>query len=240
MKVLGPLVLAGWFAACGSGDDDEDVLVFAAASLTEAFSDLGEAYEASTGAAIDLNFAGSSELAAQIEAGAPAAVFAAADEVSAERVAAHAAGAPLPFATNEMVLAVEPGNPADVRGVEALADDELIVVVCAVEVPCGRYAQQVAANAGIAIAADSYEANVKGVVTKVALGEADLGVVYRTDAVAAGDEVEAVEVAPDVNVEAVYPLVLLDGAGDDAEDFVRFVLGPEGRALLADHGFGAP
>lgn len=236
------LTLATLAAACGGGGSTDDALdVFAAASLTEAFSELGSTFEETTGIDLELSFAGSSDLATQIVEGAPADVYAAADLVTMDRVvdAGVASGRPVTFATNEMVLVVEAGNPLGVDGLDALADPDAVVVVCAPEVPCGRYAASIAAGAGIVPEIDSYEANVKAVVTKVALGEADVGLVYRTDAAAAGGDVSTVELPPDVNVTAEYPVVgVSDGAASAA--FIEFLLGPTGREVLRQHGFGVP
>jgi molybdate transport system substrate-binding protein len=248
---LGPTALALGLTAgmgvvamsCGGGDDD-GVTVFAAASLTEAFAEIGEVFDASTGVQVTLNHAGSSDLATQVIEGAPADVFASADPESMQRVVdagATSGSAPAIFATNELVLVVEPGNPLGVDGIAALARPDPVVVLCAPEVPCGRYAEESAGLAGVEPDVDSYEANVKAVVTKVSVGEADIGVAYRTDAIAADGRVTAVEIPPDENVVAEYPIaVLAESAGPEAEDFVAFVLGPDGRRILARHGFGQP
>mgnify|MGYP000624372694 FL=1 len=122
-----------------------------------------------------------------------------------------------------------------------LADDDLVVVQCAPAVPCGSYAEQIFVNAGITVTPASFEENVKAVVTKVALGEADAGIVYRTDVLAAGEAADGVAISDDVNVTASYPIVLTDSAAnpDGAQAFVDFVLGPTGQQVLADFGFGS-
>lgn len=215
--------------------------VFAAASLTEAFTDVAEAFEAQVDVDIALNFGGSSDLATQVVEGAPADVLATADLPSMERaVGAGAVARPATFATNEMVLVVEEGNPLNVDDLTSLADSDLVVVLCAPEVPCGRYAAEVAARAGVETQADSLEPSVKAVVTKVAVGEADIGVVYRTDALA-DSRVTAVAIPSEDNIIAEYPIALLaESSAPDAADFVAFVLGPDGREILTRHGFGAP
>jgi len=252
--VLGPaLAMTGivWATAgCSVGSDDSshasgDVVVFAAASLTEAFSDIGEAFEAARpDTTVTFNFAGSSELAAQIVEGAPVDVFASADATNMTKVTdagAHA-GPPLPFATNRPEIIVEAGNPLGITGVGDLARRDLVVVTCAPEVPCGSYAADVFAEAGVEVEPASYERNVKAVVTKVELGEADAGIVYATDVVAAGDDADGVEIPDGLGVQAEYPIVPLVGAPNPAagREFISFVLGDEGRRILTDHGFGTP
>ncbi len=229
--------------SCGGADPSDSTLtVFAAASLTEAFGELGDAFTAANpDSELVLNFASSSDLARQITEGAPADVFVSADLVNMAKVtdAGAAIGEPVVFATNRAEIVVEPGNPLDIVDVADLADPDLVLVVCAPEVPCGSYADQVFATAGVTVTPDSLEENVKAVVAKVMLGEADAGIVYATDVLAAGDRATGVEIPDDVNVVADYPIVAVS---DDAAAaaFVDFVLGPAGQAVLASHGFGAP
>jgi molybdate transport system substrate-binding protein len=243
------LVAAGLLAsACGSGADGanrDGISVFAAASLTAAFTEVADAFMAvNPDADVTLNFAGSSELVAQISDGASADVFASADVATMTTLAAAGlvAGDPKVFATNVAEIMVERGNPEGIGSLADLAAGDLIVVQCAPEVPCGSYAEQVLANAGVSVTPASFEENVKAVVTKVTLGEADAGIVYRTDVLAAGDGADGVSIPDDVNVVAEYPIALV---GDDADravanSFVDFVLGADGQAILADFGFGPP
>jgi molybdate transport system substrate-binding protein len=251
--VLGPtLAVAGglWAAGCsvGSGDSSHasgEVVVFAAASLTEAFSDIGDAFEAARpDTTVTFNFAGSSELAAQIVEGAPVDVFASADSPNMTKItdAGVHAGPPLPFATNRPEIIVAPGNPLGVTGVADLARPDLVVVTCAPEVPCGSYAADVFAAAGVDVEPASYERSVKAVVTKVELGEADAGIVYATDVAAADGEADGVEIPTDLGVLAEYPIVPLVSAPNPAagREFISFVLGDEGQRILIDHGFGTP
>jgi molybdate transport system substrate-binding protein len=221
------------------------VAVFAAASLTEAFTELGEAFtDEQPGVELTLNFAGSSDLVTQITDGAPADVFASADLANMARLtdADGNAGTPVIFATNVAEILVEAGNPAGIAGVADLADDDLVVVQCAPEVPCGSYAEQIFDNAGVAVTPKSFEENVRSVVSKVTLGEADAGIVYRTDVIAAGEAASGVAIPDDVNVVAEYPIVATATAGNPtgARSFIDFVLSPAGQAILAGHGFGAP
>ena len=244
------MVVAGLVvASCGSGDGGSDdssggnVTVFAAASLTAAFTELGDAFTAANpDVEVTFNFAGSSDLVAQISDGAPVDVFASADFANMSKLtdADLAAGEPATFATNAAEIVVEPGNPRDIAGLAGLADSDLIVVLCAPEVPCGAYAERVVANAGITVTPSSYEENVKAVVTKVTLGEADAGIVYRTDVIAAGDAAQGVPIPDDINVVAEYPIALVADAPNaaGAQAFIDFVLGPAGQGIVAAYGFG--
>ena len=236
-------------ASCGSGDGGSDdssggnVTVFAAASLTAAFTELGDAFTAANpDVEVTFNFAGSSDLVAQISDGAPVDVFASADLANMAKLsdAGLATDEPAIFATNAAEIVVEPGNPLGIAGVADLADSDLIVVLCAPEVPCGAYAEQVVANAGTTVTPSSYEENVKAVVTKVTLGEADAGIVYRTDVIAAGDAAQGVPIPDDINVVAEYPIALVADAPNaaGAQAFIDFVLGPAGQKILAASGFG--
>jgi molybdate transport system substrate-binding protein len=236
-------------ASCGSDDsgsgDGTDVTVFAAASLTAAFTEIGEAFMVDhPDAEVTFNFAGSSALVAQITEGAPVDVFAAADLANMDKLtdAGLEAAVPVVFAANLAEIIVEPGNPQGITGVADLADPDLVVVQCAPEVPCGAYAEQIFDNAGVTVTPSSFEENVKAVVTKVTLGEADAGIVYRTDVIAAGDDAAGVAIPADVNVVADYPVVALADAPnpDGGRVFIDFVLGPAGQQILASHGFDSP
>jgi molybdate transport system substrate-binding protein len=147
---------------------------------------------------------------------------------------------PVVFATNSLQIIVEPGNPQGISGVADLGNDDLITVVCAPEVPCGTYAQQVFDSAGVTVTPDSLEENVRAVVTKVTAGEADAGIVYKTDVTAAGDQVAGVEIPAEVNVLAEYPIVVTKDAAnaDAAQAFVDFVLSDPGQTILGAYGFG--
>jgi len=223
-----------------------DVTVFAAASLTAAFTEIGDAFMVEhPDANVVLNFAGSSDLVTQIIEKAPADVFASADMSNMAKVtdAALNSSEPVVFATNIAEIIVGAGNPKDVTGVDDLADpSELIVVQCAVEVPCGKYAAQIYENAGITVTPASLEENVKAVVTKVTLGEADAGIVYATDVTAAGDDADGIEIPDAINVEAEYPIASLSDAPnpDGASAFIEFVLSEQGQAILASYGFLTP
>jgi molybdate transport system substrate-binding protein len=257
------LVVAGLVAAaCGSDDDatsatsppgaavsgeavSGEVVVFAAASLTDAFTELGDAFAAANpDASVTFNFAASSELVAQIIEGAPADVYASADVSNMTKLtdAGANAGDPVTFANNLAQIVVAPGNPLGIAVLEDLEDDELILVVCAPEVPCGTYAEEIFRNAGVAPGADSYEENVRAVLTKVTLGEADAGIVYATDVTAAGDEADGVVIPDDVNVVAEYPIAVTSEAPnpEGARAFIDFVLSEQGQTILASYGFTSP
>ncbi|HEV2873016.1 MAG TPA: molybdate ABC transporter substrate-binding protein, partial [Actinomycetota bacterium] len=187
-------------AACGGSDapwggsagSSEEIKVFAAASLTAAFDELGGRYaSANGGTKVSFNFAGSQALATQIQQGAPADVFASADTTNMGKVK-DLVGTPQNFAGNLLQLVVEQGNPKDVKGLEDLARGDLKVVLAAEEVPAGKYAKQVLDKQAVTVKPVSLEDNVKALVTKVALGEADAGIVYLTDVPAGGDKVEGV------------------------------------------------
>lgn len=246
MRFAAAALVALATVSCGSdGSERTGVTVFAAASLTAAFTELAEAFAADTpDVEVTLSFAGSSELVAQILEGAPADVFASADLANMNRLteASGHADAPVVFATNAAEIVVEAGNPLGIDGVADLAEPDLVVVLCAPEVPCGAYAEQVVERAGVTVTPRSFEQNVNAVVAKVALGEADAGIVYRTDVIAAGDAVAGVTIPADANVVAEYPIVTTaDSANPAAADaFVGFVLGPTGQQILGRSGFGAP
>ena len=225
-RLLAVLLLVG--ACCAPSD--AGVTVLAAASLTEAFGDLGRA---------TFSFAGSQQLVAQVEAGAPVDVVATADAEAMDRlVRAGLVGEPRDFARNRLAIAVEPGNPKQITALADLDRDGLKVVLADPAVPAGRYTRQVLARAGVDVRPVSLELDVKAVARTVAAGEADAGLVYATD-VAAGARVDV----PDaVNVVATYPVAVVATSGKraQAEAFVDRLLGPEGRAALAGRGFGLP
>jgi molybdate transport system substrate-binding protein len=222
---------------------DGDLVVFAAASLTDAFTAIGDAFESEhPDVDVTLNFAASSDLVAQIDEGAPADVFASADQRNMDKLveAERAAAEPATFATNSLAIVVEAGNPLDIASVEDLAEPDLVVVTCDPEVPIGGYTEQVFEAAGVDVTPDSLEETVRGIVTKVVEGEADAGLVYVTDVLAAGDEAEGVDLPADINVVAAYPIAPVTDAPNPAasEAFTEFVLSDDGQAILAALGFG--
>lgn len=224
---------------------DAELTVFAAASLAVPFTRLADDFEAAyPGTAVRLNLAGSADLAAQLLAGAPADVFASADEASMAKVVdgGLTAGEPEDIATNTLTIAVPPGNPAGITGFADLTVTGAQVVVCAVQVPCGAAAAKLEEAAGARLSPVSEETSVTGVMGKVVSGEADAGLVYVTDVRAAGDSVQEVPFPEAQQAVNRYPLVRLDGPAEAelAEAFVGFIRSAEGQAALQEAGFGVP
>jgi len=231
--------------------DGKTLTVFAAASLRDVFGGLGAAFEREhPGAKVHFNFAGSQELRTQIENGAPADVFASAENKHMD--AAHKAGmvdAPKPFATNAPVIVVPADNPGKVTSLKDLPNVKRLVIGTP-EVPIGTYTLQILDKAKSQYGADfparvqarvvSRELNVRQLLTKVSLGEADAGIVYRTDARSAGGKVRVVEIPAELNVVAEYPIATVTKAPnpDLARAWVALVTGPAGQTALKDAGFG--
>lgn len=248
--ILAGLVLAvpTMLGTACSGDantDTAELVVFAASSLTDAFAEIGDAFTAEyPEVRVTFNFAGSGDLVTQITHGAPADVFASADDSNMTKLigAGENAAEPVTIAKNTFQIIVEPGNPKDIADLADLADSELIIVLCDETVPCGKGAATVLSNAGVTVTAKSLEDKVKGVVTKVTTGEADAGIVFVTDVIAAGAAAEGVEISADVNVISNYPIVVTKAAPNAAaaQLFIDFVASDEGQAILASYGFLAP
>lgn len=223
-----------------------DVTVFAAASLTEAFTELGSAFEAMhPETTVTFNFAGSQQLATQIATdGAPADVFASASQTQMDVVADADLldGDPVVFARNRLEIVVEPGNPADVTMLEDLGRDDVTVVLAAEEVPAGQYAREALDAADVTVQPVSLETDVRAVLTKVALGEADAGIVYTSDIAAAEERVEGVAIPDEDNVIATYPIAAQRDAPNAAaaRAFVALVRSDEGHRTLDAYGFVAP
>ncbi|WP_311259885.1 molybdate ABC transporter substrate-binding protein [Microbacterium sp. WCS2018Hpa-9] len=216
-----------------------ELTIYAAASLSGAFDEIGDAFEQKNpDVKVSGVYDGSSTLVTQLLEGAPADVFASADEATMDKLE-DAAVDPALFASNTLVIAVPVGNPGGVDTLDDLAD--VTTVLCAPEVPCGAASAALLSSAGVDVDAASLEQNVTAVLTKVAAGEADAGLVYATDVVGR-DDVEVI--VPDGADEVVnhYPIAALSEASNaaGAEAFVAFVLSDEGQRILADHGFGAP
>lgn len=213
--------------------------------MTDAFEDLEARFEAANpGYEIELNLAGSSGLRAQILSGAPADVFASANQVVMDQVVAGGTvvGQPTDFATNRLQIAVPIGNPADIATIEDFARPDLFLGLCNPSVPCGSLAEAALAEADVTPSVDTREPDVRALLTKIALRELDGGIVYATDVAASPDEVEAVAVADDLTGRAVYPVAVLDQGENTAggQAFVSFLLADEGRGILVDRGFELP
>jgi molybdate transport system substrate-binding protein len=246
------LVLAAALAACGSEDggsggsggsgDDTTLNVYAASSLTAAFDELGRKFEAShDGVEVALSYGGSSDLVAQIQQGAPADVFASADEANMQKLTDDdlTGSDPVPFATNTLEIAVPPGNPAGITSFQDLAKSGVKLVVCAPEVPCGAATQKAADAAGVTLEPVSEEQSVTDVLGKVTSGEADAGVVYVTDVKAAGDRAEGIDFPESGSAVNVYPIATVKGSdrADLAQEFVDLVTGAEGQQVLKSFAF---
>jgi len=222
-----------------------ELTVSAAASLSAALPKIAKAFESShSGVTVHGNFAGSSTLVQQIREGAPVDVFASADESNMQKLvdAGEVAGTPVVFARNRLAILVQQGNPKKIATIADLARPGQTVSLCGPTVPAGRYAREIFAKAGVGVPESSQELDVKAVVSRVVLGEADAGIVYTTDVRAAGDRVSGVELPDALNVVALYPAAALKRAGDAAlaQAFVGFLRGPEAQAILAQLGFLAP
>jgi len=207
--------------------------VFAASSLTNAFAAEAAAFTHRTGQQTTFSFAGSQELVAQVQQGAPADVVATADLPTMRRLPGSASARV--FARNRLVIVTPRGNPRHVEGLRDLARAGVVVVLAAPAVPAGRYAAQALAAAGVTVHPKSLEDNVRGVLTKVQLGEADAGIVYASDAKSATRDVTTIPI-PGAPV-ASYPVLVLHPAG---AAFAEFLLSAQGQAILARFGFLPP
>lgn len=237
------VVLLLLVAAC-SNVDRERVVVSAASSLTDVFVELAETYEFShPDVDVVLNFAGSSLLREQLLSGAPVDVFASASmEIMGEiEDSGLIDGDPVEFAANELQIAVPPGNPAGITGLEDFGRGDVFMGLCERQVPCGVLAHEVLSSAGVVPTLATEEPNVRALLTKVATGELDGGIVYRTDVLDSSD-VAGVDIPSELNRTATYPIaVILEGPNrDSGRSFVEFVLSDDGREVLARHGFGTP
>ena len=226
-----------------------EVTVSAASSVTAVFRELEPAFEAANpGVTLTFNTGASSSLAEQIVRGAPVDVFASADFVTMDRVvrAGAAQGKPRRFARNVLQLAVPKDNQGEVRGLADLARPELVVALCAPQVPCGRAAERVLAAARVKAKPDSFEQDVTATITKVRLGEVDAALAYRTDVLAAGDEVTGIdfpEASAGVNDYLIVRVKGSDpaaGRAPGADAFIDYVLGRAGQAALSAAGFRTP
>lgn len=240
------LLLAAVVALAGCGDDTADtVTVSAAASLTGPFTVLADEYEDQyPDMDVRVNFGASSALAQQVLSGAPVDVFAAASAATMETVtrAGKSDGAPVRFARNVLEIAVPRAQQGRIRSLADLGRPGVKVALCAPEVPCGAAADALARLAGVPIRPVTREPDVKAVVTKVALGEVDAGLVYRTDVLAAGDRVAGVPVPGAERVANDYLVTVVVGSRHRAEAhrFVALLQSERGRAVLREAGFGLP
>lgn len=246
MRIAGALVLVLLGAGCGSGTGaDEELRVSAAASLTDAFAAIEEVFEERhPGVDIVLNLGGSATLREQILEGAPVDVFASANLANMEQVmeAGETGAAPVIFAHNLLQIAVPPDNPGNVTDLADFANENLLIGLCAEDVPCGDFARETLAQAGINPAIDTNEPDVRALLTKVEAGELDAGITYVTDVAAAEGRVRGIDIPGEVNVVATYPIAALAGATNPeaAAAFIEFVLSEEGQSILNGFGFSSP
>jgi len=220
------------------------ITVLAAASLTEAFNQIGKDFEPKNpGSKVTFSFGSSATLASQIVQGAPADVFAAASPATMKTVtAAGAANTPQDFVSNTLEMAVPTGNPHKITGLKDFGDESRRIAICAPQVPCGAAAVKVFAEAKIVPRPDTLEQDVKATLQKVASDEVDAALVYKTDVLSAGDQVEGIEFPEAQQAINVYPIATVKDSKNPAlaQAFVDYVLSPEGHAVLAKAGFAQP
>ena len=247
---LAAVLVAPLAAACGSshpapaasvGASHGTVVVFAAASLKDAFTSLANDFERShPGVRVVASFGGSDSLAAQIVQGAPVDVFASADTATMTTVTKTGdASAPTVFATNELEIAVSPGNPRHIGSLADAAASGLKLALCAPAVPCGSAAARAFASAGVSPHPVTLEQNVTAVLTKVELGEVDAGLVYRTDVRSAAGKVDGVQFPQAAQAVNSYPIAVVNSGHNAATGraFVEFVLSSDGQRVLQAAGF---
>ncbi|MFB1299225.1 molybdate ABC transporter substrate-binding protein [Mycobacterium sp. pW049] len=249
-RIAAAMGIASLIAGCSPSQSESstaagDLTVFAAASLKSTFTELGARFEDDNpGTTVTFNFAGSSDLVAQLSQGAPADVFASADSANMTRAidAGLVSGAPVAFATNTLTIVTPPGNPARIASFADLARPGTQVVVCAPQVPCGSATEKVEEVTGVTLAPVSEESAVTDVLGKVTSGQADAGLVYVTDAAGAGDKVTTVPFPESVSAVNTYPITALNASADPAaaQKFIELVTGPRGRDVLSAAGFAAP
>jgi molybdate transport system substrate-binding protein len=236
--------------------EEVTLTVFAASSLTDAFTEMGQVFEEQhPGATVQFNFGASSDLATQLAEGAPGDVFASANTRQMENAAAagRIAGDPAPFLTNSLVLIVPADNPAGIETLTDLAHDGVKFVSAAPDVPIRGFTEEMLDNAAAdpaygeefktAVLANlvSEETNVRQLAAKVVLGEADAGVVYQSDVTPdIADQVQVIEIPDALNVVAVYPIAAISDSAspETAQAFLDLILSDEGQAILAKWGFG--
>jgi molybdate transport system substrate-binding protein len=249
------LVIATLAAACSSSSSTTSpaassitLTVFAASSLTKAFTQIGQDFQtANLGVTVTFDFGSSTDLAAQIKTEATADVFASASGTAMDTLQSDPGVSDrTDFATNQLVIITPPDNPAGVTSVNDLTKTGVKLVLAAEGVPVGDYAREALKSAGILQQATanvvSNEDDDAGVVAKVTSGEADAAVVYTSDVAAVGDQVRSVTIPADVNVVATYPIAVVNGSlsPDQAKSFLDYVVASQGQATLASYGFGPP
>jgi molybdate transport system substrate-binding protein len=219
-----------------------EITVFAAASLTESFDAMAKQFQKKyPDVSVRFNYDASSNLATQINQGAPADVFASADADNLQKAidAGTVTPPPVVFAKNRLEIAVEKGNPKKIKGLADLEESGLVVVLCADQVPCGKYAAESLAKAGVSISPASKEENAKATLSKVSIGEADASIVYVTDVKASKGTTSGVKIADKVNVIAKYPMGVVKDSQNAtaAKAWVQFVTSKAGQKTLTRFGF---
>jgi len=245
VSALVPVIL---FSACASSSESQEqttLEVYAASSLAMPFAEAGVAFEKEhPRVKVQLNLGASSDLARFVQEGAPADVFASADVANMDKVESQDLldSASVIFATNYLEIIVEKGNPLNISSLKDLSNPDLIFVTTNPDVPIGKYTAEVLKKAGVSVTPDSFESNVKGIMLKVASGEADAGIVYHSEVIAADDQVEGVEIPTKFNIVAKYPIGIIKNTAHSkqAQEFVDFLLSPKGQALLTQYGFKTP
>jgi molybdate transport system substrate-binding protein len=227
----------------GSSAYASSITVFAAASLTDAFTRIDTGFRARSGSVVRFNFGSSATLASQITRGAPGDVFAAASPATMKTVTdAKSAGTPITCVSNTLQIAVPAGNPGRITGLADFADESRTIAICAPQVPCGAAAVKVFEAAGITAKPDTLEADVKATLAKVAADEVDAALVYRTDVISEPRDVEGIDFPEADQAVNDYPIAVLtrSQAPEVAQAFVDYVLSADGQAVLDEAGFGKP
>jgi molybdate transport system substrate-binding protein len=242
-------LIAAMLTGCGPSSTPQSpagkIMVFAAASLKAPFTEIGEAFsEANPGAAVEFSFAGSSNLSTQLIQGDHADVFASADSANMAKVAKAQllSSQPVEFAANALTIAVSPGNPKRIKSFGDLEKEDVSVVVCAPQVPCGSATQKLEEATGVELLPVSEESSVTDVLNKVTTGQADAGLVYVSDVIGAGDKVVGVAIPESLDFVNRYPIATLKQSQHPelAQKFVELVTGPVGQQALVKAGFRRP
>jgi molybdate transport system substrate-binding protein len=242
-RVLAFLGIAALVSCGGASDSDSSALtVFAASSLTGAMPEIIDAFISEyPGSKVQVQFGSSSDLAIQIIEGAPFDVFASADVTNMLKVeeAGRVNANSTMFASNTFAIIVEKGNPLEIKSIADLAEPDVVVVQCVTTAPCGQGALTVFKNAGISLTPKSFEENVKSVVTKVSSGEADAGIVYVTDVIAAEQQTDEIAIEAGFNTTTDYYVAASNRSSDVelAQRFADFVVSPLAQEILRKYGF---
>ena len=245
IAALAPVIFV---SACTSSSESQaqtTLKVYAASSLANPFVDAGLAFEKDhPGVKVQFNLGSSSDLARFVQEGAPADVFASADVANMDKVESGGLldSPSVIFATNYLEIIVEKGNPLNITSLEDLSHPDLIFVTTNPDVPIGKYTAEVLNKAGVSITPNSFESNVKGIMLKVASGEADAGIVYHSEVIAADGQVEGIKIPAEFNIVAKYPVGVINSSArqSQAQEFVDFLSSSKGLAILTQHGFKTP